>query len=441
MRSHNTSFFVFSLVLSLSLLAGSLFYGGNVKAAGSSIFYDGVFGWYTTDRFYSTSVAGSDFQYKGITRSVPFVSGVGEIDFGLASIPFNNNPNWTTTSFPMYATLYCPDVIQNGGRVYMAYTIAYASNPGIETVNNLNTITLYVSKPGSIEYASQRYASATYTNGVNADSLDNYSNTFISNSIFESYSNPYLIEGLSSYSGTNFPKYVWGMKAGATSQLMESYNLSNVPVYDFGYATNPWQRTRVRAAYWDIAPNSNIVSGVARDDYNTIYFDMRSMITGHFHSTAAQRTVYVGDEFEVVDMVYGSLVYIIPIACIAVTRDHYLSVQELLTSVDNNIMALADQLNAITNLPSSEQIAWLNEYQRKSQDAIAQASSMAAAAHYDFSRPNLDSSDLSQYITGEQVRPLTGLIQMFLSHSKILIILTIAVTASIIGYIFFGKRG
>lgn len=66
---------------------------------------------------------------------------------------------------------------------------------------------------------------------------------------------------------------------------------------------------------------------------------------------------------------------------------------------------------------------------------------MAAAAHYDFSRPNLDSSDLSQYITGEQVRPLTGLIQMFLSHSKILIILTIAVTASIIGYIFFGKRG
>lgn len=244
------------------------------------------------------------------------------------------------------------------------------------------------------------------------------------------------VNGFDDFDGSNVPIGIGVLKAGETSQLLESYGLSQSKFFNYGRPGDSWWKSSLFEIEVNISPMPS-----AYRDYKVLINPSDSIASRVLTAFSYSSTISIGDEFEAVNMAYIPAIYICPVYAYAISSSAYEPIQQLLLEMKWDSTRIASYLSQLSQQPTSEQFAWLNEYQRKSQDAIAKASSMAAAAHYDFSKPDIDSGDLSQYINGTEVRPFTTLLSSFLSHSKILIILTVAITASIIGYIFFGKRG
>lgn len=434
MKKHTYLFFL-SCVLSLSLLAGSLFYGENVKAS-SPIFYDSKFTFYAAD--YSTYGSTGDFSYssKEIDRTF---SGSGFLynNLGAYLASFNQSNPVDNTGFRI--TISSPELMLNGGYVYLAYNFAFYKFGSYDysryeeglTNTTLNQSYVGFGNPGSVYITDSlltNYRSFEFSYFQN-------SNTSLNNESYYEIENG-LVYGFDRYDGGNLPVGIGMLEQGSTSQLLESYGLSSSKFYNYGRPGDSWWKSSVymlKIKVDPLPPNYN--------NYELVVYPSNSLSIARYLSYLYNTTIEIGDESESVRLRYIPKIFICPVFCYCVSSSSYQPIQQLLSDLKGDTSAMTYYLFLLSQSTSSEQQAWLNEYQRKSQDAIAKASSMAAAAHYEFSKPDINSGDLSQYINGTEVRPFTTLLSSFLSHSKILIILTVAITASIIGYIFFGKRG
>lgn len=431
MKKHTYLFFL-SCVLSLSLLAGSLFYGGKVKAA-SPIFYEGTVDFFTVDRLNTHGgYISSDFQYRNKHFESYILNGAGLIQ-DIFLIPASNDSNETYTTAPFLITFNSSELCQNGGKLYIGFVVGYSqylSNPNFSfTLSGINS---FISSPSYLTSSPVSKRNAT----ISFSERGTTSNTSLGFD-FSSYDNPVFLQGFGESTLSNFPIGVGSLSYGSTSQLLETLNLDNSLFFTYGTSANSWYHYRSISLVVDVPAGP-----IGNNNMTTVYVDFTSAINGNFKSYPI--SVYAeseSGEFETISLAMQRLYYICPIYVFAISNFAYEPLEDNLNSILNTLNSIASYTSNLAGYSSSEQIAWLNEYQRKSQDAISKASSMAAAAHYDFSKPDINSGDLSQYINGSEVRPFTTLLSSFLSHSKILIILTVAITASIIGYIFFGKRG
>lgn len=434
MKKHTYLFFL-SCVLSLSLLAGSIFYGGNVKAA-SPIFYDTNFVFYAAD--YSTYGGTGDFSYTSKSFGNTFSSS-GEIYNELGAYLGTSSGSSPMTSNGFRITVSSPELFLNGGYIKIGYIFAFLEFGSYDYSNYKNGFTntslrssyIDFSAPGYISYSTSGltdYRSFTF-------SYRNNSNTALVGNDYGYVENA-IVNGFDRYDSSNLPVGAGILGVGSTSQLLDSYGISYSKFYNYGRPGDNWWKSYVYELTIKIEPLPSQLQ-----NYEVAIYPSQNIGTYSYSSYDYSSTISVGDETESIVLKYIPRVFICPIYCYSISTSSYAPIQQLLTDLKGDTSAMTYYLFQLSNSPTSEQQAWLNEYQRKSQDAIAQASSMAAAAHYDFSKPDIDSGDLSQYINGTEVRPFTTLLSSFLSHSKILIILTVAITASIIGYIFFGKRG
>lgn len=411
-------------------MAGSFFYGGKVRAA-SPIFYDCTVDFFLVDRTKS-SYQGSDFQYNQFHFEDNIFNGAGSIG-EMFLLPCSSNPNESFTTCPFLISYNSTQLALNGGKLYVSFVVGYTTyGQSFNFVMQASQATARKTAPG---FLTDPYVSRTDLNISTHSRISNV-NTSLDMS-YSKYNNPLIVQGFGSADTDVFPIGAGVLSYGSTSQLLELNNLENQTFYYFGSSANSWRHYYGFRYVIDVP-----VGGLGNDNQTSIVLDLTPSISGNFSSFAYN--AYMEDSagnFETVPLAMQRLMYICPIYVFGVSNNVYEPIEENILSILYNTNAMASYLGTLASMPSSDQIAWLNEYQRKSQDAIAKASSMAAAAHYDFSKPDINSGDLSQYINGSEVRPFTTLLSSFLSHSKILIILTVAITASIIGYIFFGKRG
>lgn len=434
MRRHTFLFFL-SCVLSLSLVAGSLFYGGKVKAS-SPVFYDATYEFYLPSRLFSRTGNNPDFQYNVKTFNEPIFNGAGDIsDMYILPASAYTSSSYSYSTVPFYISVTSPDLLLNGGRIFLAFVLAWSNlyNSGNFTFDNTR-VSVYKSRLGAVTNPDSQ--TTTYDLTYTSQLSSSIANTGLSYDFLD-YQNPVFAQGFGSPNTENFPVAFGKLEGGGTSQLLESLGKDGSVFYYFGTTHNSWNKTSVIRYVVDVPAQEYLpqAGGIC------IYFNFTPCFSGSFKAISSSVYIQNGDDFETINLGMQKAIYVCPVYAFCISSTYYEPIESLLTNIDNNLQSAVSSLGYLSQAPSSEQIAWLNEYQRKTQNAVSKASSMADAAHYDFSKPNIDSGDLSQYINGTEVRPFTTLLSSFLSHSKILIILTIAITASIIGYIFFGKRG
>lgn len=443
MRRHNTSFFVFSLVLSLSLVAGSLFYGGKVKAS-SPIFYDSSFTFYVPDFSDSETNDRSDFTYRSLTLTQPNFGQTAQIYSNLGAVLGSNSTNAFSTLTNFRIAIKSRDLFANGGTIYLSYLFAYGSeiygtNSNLE--NNLNyssfgSAQVSLSAPGSLSISNTALAQSYIS--VSHSLVDLHNSSILTT---EEYQNPAnaTVYGFNAFDGSNFPHGVGMLLRGSTSQLLDDYGLSGTKFWNYGLADNVWWRSSMHQIkltispmpeeYWDYA--IILAAGGPQAGSNT------------FGSRSFQTTVTIGDQSENLTFAYSPLVYFCPVYNFVVSSEYYDSLQGILTDINSNLESALSDLGIIAAQPDSEQLVWLDNMARKASTAAGVASSLSTRSAYSFTKPvgYEFESQLVAPLRDQQALPLIQIINGFLSHTKILAILTLAVVASIIGYIFFGKRG
>lgn len=443
MRSHNTSFFVFSIVLSLSLVAGSLFYGGKVRAA-SPIFYDSSFTFYVPDFSDSETNDRSDFTYRSLTLTQPNFGQTAQIYSNLGAVLGSSSTSAFTTLTNFRIAIKSRDLFANGGTIYLSYLFAYGSeiygtNSKLE--NNLNYSTfgsaqVSLSAPGSLSISNTSLAQSYIT--VSHSLVDLHNSSILTT---EEYQNPAnaTVYGFNAFDGSNFPHGVGMLLRGSTSQLLDDYGLSGTKFWNYGLADNVWWRSSMHQIkltispmpeeYWDYA--IILAAGGPQAGSNT------------FGSRSFQTTVTIGDQSENLTLAYSPLVYFCPVYNFVVSSEYYDTIQEILTEINTNLENALTDLGILAAQPDSEQVVWLENFKRKASSAAGLAQSYATRGAYEFSAPvpyDLE-QELLAPIRSQEVQPFLSLLSGLLNHTKILAILTIAIVASIIGFIFFGKRG
>lgn len=438
MRSHNTSFFVFSLVLSLSLLAGSLFYGGKVKAA-SPIFYDASFTFLSSD--YTDSTLSTDYSYHGVTFGTPFFNSAGIIHKDLGSYLTNDySTAGFTNSLSNIISVACPDLLLNGGTLYLGYVYAFYRFGNYNYTNWIDNYTF-------TSYGNARWSLNDAGNVIPGDTRPDQmtftfsyltgNNTYINGSGF-SFPETAIVSGFQRSDGSNFPIGIGVVPTGSTSQLLDSLGLENSKFYNYGISFSSWWRSNLYQIKVVVEPRS------ASDINKILVFRGSAASTSHIlRPFNYQATITVGEESENINLIYMPIVYLCPVYAFAVSNTAYDSLEEILNDINGNLSSALENLNYLAQLPSSDQVAWIESMARKASTAQGDAQSLATRSAYSFSKPNgyVLESQLTAPLQNQQALPLMSLIQGFLSHTKILAILTLAVVASIIGYIFFGKRG
>lgn len=443
MRSHNTSFFVFSLVLTLSLVAGSVFYGGKVRAA-SPIFYDSSFTFYVPDFSDSETNDRSDFTYRSLTLTQPNFGQTAQIYSNLGAVLGSNSTSAFSTLTNFRIAIKSRDLFANGGTIYLSYLFAYGSeiygtNSNLE--NNLNyssfgSAQVSLSAPGSLSIANTDLARSYIS--VSHTLVDLHNSSILTT---EEYQNPAnaTIYGFNAFDGSNFPHGVGMLLRGSTSQLLEDYGLSGTKFWNYGLADNVWWRSSMHQlkltispmpeAYWDYA----IILAAGGPQAGSNVFGSRSF----------QTTVTIGDQSENLTLAYSPLVYFCPVYNFVVSSEYYDTIQEILTEINTNLENALTDLGILAAQPDSEQLVWIDNFKRKASSAAGLAQSYATRGAYEFSAPvPLDlEQELLAPIRSQEVQPFLSLLSGLLNHTKILAILTIAIVASIIGFIFFGKRG
>lgn len=443
MRSHNTSFFVFSLVLTLSLVAGSVFYGGKVRAA-SPIFYDSSFTFYVPDFSDSETNDRSDFTYRSLTLTQPNFGQTAQIYSNLGAVLGSNSTSAFSTLTNFRIAIKSRDLFANGGTIYLSYLFAYGSeiygtNSNLE--NNLNyssfgSAQVSLSAPGSLSIANTDLARSYIS--VSHTLVDLHNSSILTT---EEYQNPAnaTVYGFNAFDGSNFPHGVGMLLRGSTSQLLEDYGLSGTKFWNYGLADNVWWRSSMHQIkltispmpeeYWDYA--IILAAGGPQAGSNT------------FGSRSFQTTVTIGDQSENLTFAYSPLVYFCPIYNFVVSSEYYEPMESILSQINSNLESALTDLGILAAQPSSEQAAWLQNMKNQADLASQIAKSFATRSYYDFTIPHgpeLEQPILAP-IRSQEMNPFLSLLSGILNHGKILALLTIGIVASIIGFIFFGKRG
>jgi len=409
---------------SLCVLALVLASVGTKASASSPIFYEGTVTWSVGRRLNSLS---TDFDYSGFTEDMPVLRSSGPILDQLAGIPWTAFRSDYTQNLPAYVSVHSRELCENGGYVYLGFAYAYATSPSIANVTltpgNLQSA-LYVSGSvdTAIQYGTQLSASVSDTS---------IPNTYISGSyVAPSVSNP-AFRGLTAYDGTNFAKLAYFIASG---QELDDLGIVNQVVYDYGTTANGWNRSRLCVAR--ITVPSYHVTGY--NDRSVVWIKLDDVFRGQFHSLSNSLT-YMLDPYETPQSISsrsGSIVYLLPVYCYAVSYDNYEAVEAYLASIDNHVANLA----SLYSSPSAQQQAWLDAFSAQASRAVQDAHNSAQQASYAFNPPNSGNLDLNGYIDPNARSSVLAVLSSILSHTKILAILMVGAITGIIGFIFYGKK-
>lgn len=437
MRSHTTSLTVFSIALSLSLVAGSLFYGFKAGAS-SPIFYDATVTFYSSD--YTDSVTTADFSYHSYSFTEPFYNSAGLIKKELGSYLTTNSTTGILSSAGSMISITSPELMRNGGHIYLGYIFAFFQfgNYNYDNLKDNYELTTYptgrysVCPPGSIDISNDFRTGTTLTF---TKSLAN--NTSIDGTGFDLGNNG-IVRGFNAFDGSNFPVGIATLSSGSTSQLLEDYNLTNSKFYNYDKSYSLWWRS------------SLYMFDIAVEPMDSQYWDysivMRGSSRGGAHyltSYNLQSSVTVDGQTENLDFSYIPIVYICPVYAYVVSNNAYEPMQEYMEIIGDKIDDLSAAITQLYESPTSEQLTWLENMRRQAVLASQAAASFATRGAYEFTTPVRQElqQELMDPIRSQEMRPFLSLLSGFLNHTKILAILTIAIVASIIGFIFFGKRG
>lgn len=443
MRSHNTSFLVFSIVLSLSLVAGSLFYGYKASAS-APIFYDSSFTFYAPDYSYSESNDRADFSYHSLTFNDNILGQSAQILPGLGGVLTNNSTSRFGVATQFKISINSPELMANGGTIYIGYQFCFYEfgsydytyfENDIDLSGNISSSHVSIVSPASLDISATPDLRSYLSVSSSRTSLNNSSM-----GPFD-YGKPAnaIINGFDNYDGMNFPVGVGMLKRSSTSQLMEAYSIQSSKFYNYAVSDNLWHRS----------PMMNLKIEV--DPVPSEYIDYGILIQaaggrGGYATLASydyQTTVTVGSESENVNFVYTPIVYICPVYAFVVSEQYYEPIEEILLDINDNLISAMGSLSYLAQLPSSEQLNWLANMKQQAVWASQGAASFATRGAYEFTTPVRQElqQELMAPIRSQEMRPFLSLLSGFLNHTKILAILTIAIVASIIGFIFFGKRG
>lgn len=410
-------YFVLALLFGL---ASSVLIGGQVCAA-SPIIYDGTVTWAIARR---NSYASGDFNYGIRQEPLPRYGSVGTIYPELCGIP-SNRTSTTYSSIPSFVSVQSRELRDNGGYIYLAFCIGYATDVSTSSQNisfTYSNIKQYISRSGSLAYA--------VSNGTSLSRSQNFLGASSSNTGFEvEFSNVLdlpgaYLRGITRYDGGNFPHVAYMLGSGQTA---DDIGASYATVYGYGDTSTSWKRTYFYSCRIEVPAQTD-------SSLNTVWIDLSSAITGTFKSAGSTEDLIDvdGNLIDSVTCARTNCVYLCPIYCYASSSGNYDEVQSYLAQI----------LNAIENIPGQEQApasvresyAALGSQARE--EAARAASQMAAnvpsynAADYDVDT-YVDSHALDQF------KQTVG----FLSHTKILPIVMLVFILATVAYVFFGKKG
>lgn len=408
--------------LALALLFGvasSLLFGGRVRAAYLNL-YDGTVVWAIGRR---DTTSNSDFNYTTLSEPLPRFGSVGQITGALCGVP-SNRSSTTYTKVPSFISITSPDLVQNGGYIYLSFCFAYDTSIARNVTFGYSNIGQYLSSAGSLAYAVNNGTPLTrQQNFLGASSTNS---AFSVDPLYPLGSYEYYIRGTSTYDGSNFPHVAYMTTA---DQDLERYGLENTTLYSFGDTASNWARTYLYSCRI-VVPATPLDS----NHKDTIWIDLSNSVSGTFKSVAGTYSI-LDDQIEIASQAQAfttSCVYLCPVYCYAVSQDSYQSLEYYLQNIWQSVDSLAGQ-----NPPSPGILESYAALGSQAREEAARAASQMAAAVPSYVAADYDVDTYVDSHALDQFKQTVG----FLSHSKILPIVMLVFILATVAYVFFGKKG